>query len=90
MGRDKRLYRFVQDTRFGRVVLVESHEVATVVKAVTDYVARRLIEREHTLVVAPAPAMPRPRSRFWAFVLGMFVGALALLGAALLMAARGY
>src|SRR5262244_4457518 len=28
MGRDKRLYRFVQDTRFGRIVLAESHEIA--------------------------------------------------------------
>ena len=27
MGRDKRLYRFVQDTRFGRIVIAESHEV---------------------------------------------------------------
>jgi len=25
MGRDKRIYRFVQDTRFGRIVLAESH-----------------------------------------------------------------
>ena len=28
MGRDKRIYRLVQDTRFGRIVLAESHEVA--------------------------------------------------------------
>ena len=28
MGRDKRIYRFVQDTRFGRIVFAESHEVA--------------------------------------------------------------
>src|SRR5207253_3575332 len=27
MGRDKRIYRFVQDTRFGRTVLAESHDV---------------------------------------------------------------
>ena len=91
MGRDKRMYRFVQDTRFGRVVLAESHDVQTVVKAVTDYVARRLIEREHALVSAPLPAAAvRPRSRFWAFVLGMIVGAMALFGVALFVAARGY
>src|SRR3954452_21149162 len=47
MGRDKRIYRFVQDTRFGRVVLAESHDVVAVVQAVTDYVARRIVEREH-------------------------------------------
>jgi hypothetical protein len=50
MGRDKRIYRFVQDTRFGRIVIAESHDVAAVVAAVTDYVARRMIEREHALV----------------------------------------
>src|SRR6202035_5311951 len=49
MGRDKRIYRFVQDTRFGRIVLAVSHDVAAVVDAVTDYVARRMIEREHAL-----------------------------------------
>ena len=27
MGRDKRIYRFVQDTRHGRIVLAESHDV---------------------------------------------------------------
>ena len=27
MGRDKRMYRFVQDTRFGRIVIAESHDV---------------------------------------------------------------
>ena len=90
MGRDKRMYRFVQDTRFGRVVLAESHDVQTVVKAVTDYVARRLIEREHALVSAPLPAAVRPRSRVWPFVLGMIVGALVLFGIALFVAARGY
>src|SRR5205085_10831528 len=26
MGRDKRIYRFVQDTRYGRIVLAESHD----------------------------------------------------------------
>ncbi|MET0706249.1 MAG: hypothetical protein ABWY82_05295 [Tardiphaga sp.] len=93
MGRDKRMYRFVQDTRFGRVVLAESHDVTTVVKAITDYVARRMIEREHALISAPAPvageAAPR-RSGFWPFVLGMIVGAAALFAAALVVAVRGY
>src|ERR1700722_4960293 len=31
MGRDKRIYRFVQDSRFGRIVIAESHDVATIV-----------------------------------------------------------
>lgn len=55
MGRDKRIYRFVQDSRFGRTVLAESHDVKAMVTAVTDYVARRIIEREHALVAGPVP-----------------------------------
>src|SRR6201996_1049873 len=72
MGRDKRIYRLGQDTRFGRIVLAASHDVAAMVDAVTDYVARRLIEREHALVAAPPATVPavmvaeQPRrSRFW-------------------------
>src|SRR6201987_2748746 len=87
MGRDKRIYRFVQDTRFGRIVLAESHDVAPIVDAVTDYVARRMVEREHALVATPAPAaavIEKPgRGGFWAFVLGFIVGAAALFGLAL-------
>src|SRR3954466_7856054 len=92
MGRDKRIYRFVQDTRFGRIVIAESHEVAVIVEAVTDYVARRMIEREHALVASPAPQPPvieKPRrSRFWIFVLGFLAGALALFGLALFASLR--
>jgi hypothetical protein len=91
MGRDKRIYRFVQDSRFGRTVLAESHEVSAIVDAVTNYIARRLIEREHALVVtqvAPAAAVveekPRRRGGFWIFVLGFLLGAIALFGLALL------
>ena len=96
MGRDKRIYRFVQDSRFGRIVITESHDVAAVVDAVTDYVARRMIEREHALVATPAPALepvaaekPR-RGGFWIFALGFVVGAVALFGLALLAALRSF
>jgi hypothetical protein len=92
MGRDKRIYRFVQDTRFGRMVIAESHDVAAIVDAVTDYVARRMIEREHALVATSAPepaATEKPRrSRFWAFALGFIVGAIALFALALFEALR--
>jgi hypothetical protein len=92
MGRDKRIYRFVQDTRFGRIVLAESHDVPVIVKAVTDYVARRMVEREHALVATPvvAPAtIDKPRrSRFWSFVLGFVLGAVALFGLALFASLR--
>src|SRR5438552_2580252 len=49
MGRDKRTYRFVQDTRYGRRVLTESADSADIVEAVTRYIARRLVERERAL-----------------------------------------
>jgi hypothetical protein len=92
MGRDKRIYRFVQDTRFGRIVIAESHDVQALVEAITDYVARRLIEREHALVATPtlvvAAKKPR-RSGFWTFALGFIVGALALFGLALFAALYG-
>ncbi|WGD50588.1 hypothetical protein QA641_34120 [Bradyrhizobium sp. CB1650] len=88
MGRDKRMYRFVQDTRFGRIVLAESHDTAVIVDAVTDYVARRMIEREHAMIVLPepTPAAPKPprRSRIWPFVFGFILGAAALFGVAVM------
>src|SRR3954470_10643275 len=49
MGRDKRRYRFVQDSRTGRKVLAEADDLAEMVKAVTHYVALRLIERDQAL-----------------------------------------
>ena len=92
MGRDKRIYRLVQDTRFGRIVLAESHDVAAMVDAVTDYVARRLIEREHALVATPViepKVVEKPRrGGFWTFALGFLLGALALFGVALLASLR--
>src|ERR1700751_118242 len=38
MGRDKRVYRFLHDTRVGRRVLAESTEIDDIVQAVTSYV----------------------------------------------------
>ncbi len=93
MGRDKRQYRFVQDTRFGRIVLAESHDMPVIVAAVTDYVARRMVERERAMVVPPEPepaaaAKPRRRSRFWTFALGFVLGAVALFALALFASLR--
>jgi hypothetical protein len=53
MGRDKRLYRFLHDSRMGRRVLAESHEAPDIVQAVTTYVARRLVERQRALEADP-------------------------------------
>ena len=90
MGRDKRIYRFVQDTRFGRIVIAESHEIAAVVDHVTSYIARRMIEREQALVVtlAQPDARPSRRNALWPFVIGFLVGAAALFGVALIASLR--
>lgn len=95
MGRDKRVYRFVQDTRYGRIVLAESHQPAVIVDAITSYVARRLIERDHALAAAgPLPVAETPtvqdkrRGGFWIFLLGFLAGALALFAVALFTALR--
>ena len=96
MGRDKRQYRFVQDTRYGRAVLAESHEMADIVTAVTRYVARRLIERERALADDAASGQATAqkmveheqyRGRVRAirtFFYGLVIGAAALVALALL------
>jgi hypothetical protein len=64
MGHDKRSYRFIQDTRRGRIKLAESERIDVIVQAVTDYIARRLVEREKVLAadtpIASWPASPQP------------------------------
>ena len=57
MGRDKRTYRFMQDTRYGRTVLAESPEVHDIVEAVTRYVARRIVELERALAADERPLL---------------------------------
>ncbi len=94
MGRDKRVYRFLQDTRFGRTLLAESHDVPVMVDAITDYIARRMIEREQALVtplpIAATPQRPLKMKKLgrkpWVFVLGFFAGIAALFALALLVA----
>lgn len=49
MAHDKRTYRFVQDTRHGRVTVAEGDKIEPIVEAMTDYIARRLVEREAAL-----------------------------------------
>jgi hypothetical protein len=98
MGRDKRIFRFVQDSRFGRKVIAESTEAADIVDAVTRYVARRLVERERALADdwrsitfhEPWRAKSERRRRTWravkAFLFGLVVGVAALIAAALMSA----
>ncbi len=51
MDRDRRTYRFLQDTRHGRITLRESADLDETVEAATHYIAHRLIEREKALAV---------------------------------------
>jgi hypothetical protein len=93
MGRDKRLYRLVQDTRYGRKVLAESHNVPAIVAAVTDYVARRMIEREQALAALKEPEPVEPakhRGGVFAFVFGFVLGATALFALALFAALKNF
>jgi hypothetical protein len=96
MARDKRIYRFLQDTRYGRKVLAESVSIPDVAEAVTKYVAQRIIERERALVETVAPINGdarrelefQRRSRQWrairTFVLGVFAGLAVLVALALI------
>jgi hypothetical protein len=92
MGRDRRTYRFLRDTRLGRVVLAESHEIKPVADQVTRYIAERIVERqrmidgdvEPVLVSVPAAEQQpevsaKPASGWRSFLGGLM---LVLVGAA--------
>jgi hypothetical protein len=49
MGRDRRSYRFLKDTRLGRTVILETAKIDDMADTVTHYVAERIIERERAL-----------------------------------------
>jgi hypothetical protein len=101
MGRDKRLYRLLQDTRYGRKVLAESPNIPEIVEAVTKYLAQRLVERERALAAEEPPVLRDPREEarlerrrkrrraLKAFLLGLLAGVAILVAAALLFGPRG-
>lgn len=57
MGRDRRTYRFLKDTRRGRVVLAESTSIQPVADQVALYVAERIMERQRLIEGVPEPAV---------------------------------
>ncbi|MGA7973195.1 MAG: hypothetical protein WCA36_10340 [Pseudolabrys sp.] len=90
MGKDKRQYRFVQDTRYGRAVLAETYDVPEMVQAVTRYVAQRLVERERALaddaaagIASAQKVMQQERRRRRRHAIGTFIYGL-IAGVALL------
>lgn len=66
IGRDRRTYRFLKDTRLGRVVLAETADLAAIADTVTDYIAERVVERdrlqETDLLLARMRSAAMPRS----------------------------
>ena len=58
MGRDRRTYRFLKDTRAGRVVLAEAAAIKPVADQVARYVAERIVERERLMEGVAEPAVP--------------------------------
>ncbi|WP_158814368.1 hypothetical protein [Methylocapsa sp. S129] len=69
MGHDRRTYRFLQDTRHGRVLIAETERIDRVVAAITNYIGRRLVERERALASdwrskegEPSPSQSRARA----------------------------
>ena len=49
MGHDRRVFRFVRDTRLGRVIMSDTSDMATTADSVSRYIAERVIERERIL-----------------------------------------
>ncbi len=60
MGRDKRTYRFLQDSRYGRRIIVENTDAAVVAERITAYVAERLVARDRMLADLAARSAPMP------------------------------
>lgn len=46
---DRRTYRFVKDTRLGRMVILETAEIDDMADCLTEYIAERILEREKAL-----------------------------------------
>ena len=49
LGRDRKTYRFLKDTRLGRSVILESAEVGAMADCVTTYIAERILERHRVI-----------------------------------------
>jgi hypothetical protein len=97
MGRDRRTYEMVRDTRLGRTLVLETDQRQKVAMAVTDYVAERIVEREQAIEgdrkplrreAEMAPVPTQGSSVNWKAVwkgIAIFVGGM-LAGAMLLVA----
>ena len=96
MGRDKRSYRFLHDSRIGRHVIAELHEIPDIVQAVTDLCGappdRTAAGARRQIPICLAQAAPKEAERyrrrrrwraFGALALGFLIGVVTLLAVAL-------
>jgi hypothetical protein len=93
MDRERRVYRFIQDTRHGPRVMAETASADDMVREITRYVARRMIERERALAAdesSPKVRVPSGKARSSRgvrhFLLGVVLGVAAVFVAAWLAA----
>lgn len=63
MAEDRETYLFLRDTRVGRRMLAEDRDQKRVLSTITDYVARRVIEREKALAEDLIPIPERRKAR---------------------------
>ncbi|MEP2705186.1 MAG: hypothetical protein ABJQ71_14475 [Roseibium sp.] len=49
VGGDRKTYRFLKDTRLGRVVILETANIDDMADCLTEYIAERVLEREKAL-----------------------------------------
>lgn len=105
MARDQKTYRLVRMSRQGRMILEESKELETVARAVTRYMAERIVERQTLLdqpqeinlantqevKAAPAPAVAQegPWADFFLGLIWFAVGSVVG-GTLLYLWATGY
>jgi hypothetical protein len=81
LGRDRRTYRFVTDTRLGRTVLAESTDLHIVGEQVKRYVAERVVEHRKAMAGETEAFLPRAgssvpsrrRGGWRAFLHGLFL-----------------
>jgi hypothetical protein len=85
LGRDRRTYRFLADTRLGRMVLAESPEIKPVADQVTRYIAERMVERQRLVEGTVEPVARIAARAKWGSIYRPRHGWRALLHGALLV-----
>jgi hypothetical protein len=63
LAEDRRSFRLMQETRAGRALLGETTDEKQMTALVTDYIARRLVERERALAAQGMHLAPQPLPR---------------------------